>query len=164
MLPHYVISPPCRVFSTATDPSGHYVVDEILFGDWAISFYTTPAHTTNLIATLPTICVPIGITRARILLYLHNPQSSAITTIFAGIVQTPTATGAAPVGTPFATVNIPANTTVVVDLGVISFEPSTTLSHYRSHPFVFRIMRRKQAEQPNGNKVICRGVAIVPQR
>jgi hypothetical protein len=164
MLPHYIIAPPCRIFSTATDPSGHYVVDELWNNIWVIAYYTTNSATTDLTATLTTITVPFGIRAGRVLLYLHNPQSSAITTVFAVSVRTPTSTGVATSTTSNTSVNISANTTTVADLGYLTFDPSTTLSHHRSHPVSISVIRRKSQETTNGNKVICLGVAIVPQR
>ena len=164
MLPHYIIAPPCRVFNTATDPSGHYVRDEEWNGVWVIAYYTTNSATTDLTATLPTIAVPVGIRAGRVLLYLHNPQSFAITTVFAVRVRTPTSTGIENFGTSNTSVSIPANTTVVADLGHLSFPPSTTLSHHRSYPITIRITRKKGSETTNGNKVMCLGAVIVPQR
>jgi hypothetical protein len=49
-------------------------------------------------------------------------------------------------------------------LGFLSFAPSTTLSHHRSHLITVAIIRRRSAETANSNKVICLGIAIVPQR
>jgi hypothetical protein len=53
---------------------------------------------------------------------------------------------------------------VVADLGFLSFAPSSTLSHYRSHPITPTIIRRRTAETSNANKVYLIAVAIVPQR
>ena len=164
MLTHYIIAPPCRIFSTTTDASGHYVVDELWNNTWVIAYYTTTSATTDLAARLPTIAVPFGIRAGRVLLYLHNPQSSAITTVFSVLVRTPTSTGVALTETSYTSVNIPANTTTVADLGHITFEPSTTLSHHRSHLVSISVIRRKSQETTNGNKVICLGIVIVPQR
>jgi hypothetical protein len=164
MLPHYIIAPPCRIFSTTTDASGHYVVDEVWNNIWVIAYYTTNSATTDLTATLTTIAVPFGIRAGRVLLYLHNPQSSAITTVFAVSVRTPTSTGVATSTTSNISVNISANTTTVANLGYLTFDPSTTLSHHRSHLVSISVIRRKSEETTNGNKVICLGVVIVPQR
>jgi hypothetical protein len=164
MLPHYVIAPPCRIFSTATDPSGHYVRDFQWNSVWVIAFHTTTSATTNLIATLPTIMVPYGLQAGRVLLYLHNPQSSAITTIFALLVRSFTSTGVVDALTSDATVNIPANTTVVANLGHLSFPASSTLSHHRSYPLSFILVRRRANESANANTVYCLAVVIVPQR
>jgi hypothetical protein len=49
-------------------------------------------------------------------------------------------------------------------LGYLTFDPSTTLSHHRSHLVSISVIRRKGAETTNANKVICLGVVIVPQR
>jgi len=164
MLPHYIIAPPCRIFSTTTDASGHYVVDEVWNNTWVIAYYTTNSATTDLTATLTTIAVPFGIRAGRVLLYLHNPQSSAITTVFAVSVRTPTSTGVATSTTSNTSVNISANTTTVANLGYLTFDPSTTLSHHRSHLVSISVIRRKSEETTNGNKVICLGVVIIPQR
>jgi hypothetical protein len=164
MLSHFIIAPPCRVFSTDTDPSGHYVVDELWNNMWVISFYTTTSATTNLVATLPTIALPFGIRGGRALLYLHNPQSSNITTIFAVSVRTPNSTFTSSNSTSNTTINIPANTTVLADLGYVSFSPSSSLTHHRSYLLGVQIIRRRGLETSNANKVICFGVAIVPQR
>jgi hypothetical protein len=99
-----------------------------------------------------------------VLMYLHNPQSSAITTIFALLVRTFTSTGIQDALTSDATVNIPANTTVVVDLGHLNFPSSTSLSHHRCYPVSFIIVRRRAYETANNNTVYCLAVAIVPQR
>jgi hypothetical protein len=93
MLSHPIIAPPCRIFSTATDASGHYVRDLQWNSVWVIAFHTTTSATTNLIAVLPTITIPYGLQAGRVLMYLHNPQSSAITTVFALMVRTFTSTG-----------------------------------------------------------------------
>jgi len=164
MLPHYVISPPCRVFSTATDQSGHYVRDEQWNGLWVIRFYTTTSATTDLYAVLPTTVEPYGIQAGRVMLYLYNPQSSAITTIFAVAVRRPTSTTPITSATNNTSINIPANTAVVADLGVLTFAPSDTLSHNRSHPLAINIIRRRSQESANANSVMCLGVVIVPQR
>ena len=164
MLPHYIIAPPCRIFSTTTDASGHYVVDEVWNNTWVIAYYTTNSATTDLTATLTTIAVPFGIRAGRVLLYLHNPQSSAITTVFAVSVRTPTSSGVATSTTSNTSVNISANTTTVANLGYLTFDPSTTLSHHRSHLVSISVIRRKSEETTNGNKVICLGVVIIPQR
>jgi len=164
MLPHYIIAPPCRVFSTATDPSGHYVRDEEWNGVWAIAYYTTTSATSDLVALLPPMAVPLGIRAGRALLYLHNPQSFAITTVFAVRIRMLTSTGTEIVGTSNISINIPANTTIVSNLGYFSFSPSTTLSHHRSHLINIRVVRRKGAETTNANKVLCLGVVIIPQR
>jgi hypothetical protein len=164
MLPHYIIAPPCRIFSTAIDPSGHYVRDLEWNSAWVIAFHTTTSATTNLIAVLPTITIPYGLQAGRVLMYLHNPQSSAITTVFALLVRTFTSTGVQDALTSDATVNIPANTTVVVDLGHLAFPPSTSLSHHRCYPASFIIVRKRTSETSNSNTVYCLAVAIVPQR
>jgi hypothetical protein len=164
MLSHSIIAPLCRVFSTETDPSGHYVRDIVWNSIWGIGFFTTTSANTNLIATLPTIAIPYGLGAGRVLLYLHNPQSSAITTVFALLVRTPTSTGIQDALSSFVSVDIPANTTVVADMGHIVFPPSTTLSHYRSYPISLIIIRRRIDEAPNNNTVYCLGAIIVPQR
>ncbi len=164
ILPHYIIAPPCRVFSTTTDASGHYVRDELWQGVWIIRFYTTSSATTDLRAYLPTISVPLGITEGRVLLYLHNPQSSNITTVFGATIRTPTNTGTVGVNTSNVSVNIPADTTTVVDLGYVSFPPSATLTHYRSYPLTVIIVRKRSQEPSNDNSVICLAVVIIPQR
>jgi hypothetical protein len=164
MLPHYIISPQCRIFSTATDPSGHYVVDELWNGHWVIAFYTTTSANSDLRARLPSFAVPLGINGGRVLLYLHNPQSFNITTVFSVNARVPSATGIDDNTTTFTTINIPANTTVVEDLGFVSFSPSSTLSHHRAHLLTIFIVRRRTQETANANKVICLGVVIVPQR
>jgi len=164
MLPHYVIELPCRVYSTATDSSGHYVRDEQWYGIWVVRFYTTTSATTDLFAVLPTISIPLGIQKGRVILYLHNPQSSAISTIFGVAVRRPTSTTPTTAVSSNTTVNIPANTTVVADLGVLSFSPSNTLSHHRSHPISVSIIRRRSLESANANSVMCLGAVIVPQR
>jgi len=164
MLTHHIISPICRSFITTPDPSGHYVIDEIWQASWVIAFYTTTSATTELFAFLPTIALPLGITAGRVLLYLHNPQSSAITTVFWVALRIPTASGRTNVVTSDTSINIPANTTVVADLGYVSFPPSSTLSHHRSHLLSPLIGRRRTAEASNSNKVICLGIVIVPQR
>jgi hypothetical protein len=164
MLSHSIIAPLCRVFSTETDPSGHYVKDIVWNSIWGIGFFTTTSANTNLIATLPTIAIPYGLGAGRVLLYLHNPQSSAITTVFALLVRTPTSTGIQDALSSFVSVDIPANTTVVADMGHIVFPPSTTLSHYRSYPISLIIIRRRIDEAPNNNTVYCLGAIIVPQR
>jgi len=164
MLPHYVIEVPCRIFSTATDSSGHYVRDEIYFGMWTIRFYTTTSATTDLFAILPTIGIPLGIQTGRVLLYLHNPQSFAISTVFAVAMRRPTSTSQITSVSSNTTINIPANTTVMADLGTVSFPPSDTLSHHRSQVICPLIVRRKSQETTNANSVICMGIVIVPQR
>ena len=164
MLTHHIISPICRVFRTDADQSGHYVRDETWNAMWVVAFYTTTSATTNLFAIFPSIAVPIGIVGGRMLIYLHNPQSSAITTIFAGAVRVPTSTATTATIGSNITINIPANTTVVADLGYLEFPPSTTLSHHRSHLITVAIIRRRADETANANKVICLGVVIVPQR
>jgi hypothetical protein len=164
MLSHYIISPPCRIFSTATDPSGHYIVDEFWNNIWVISYYTTNSATSDLVATLPTTALPFGIRGGRALLYLHNPQSSSITTVFRITVRTPTSTSTSSASTPDTSISIPANTTVLVNLGHFNFSPSSSLSHHRSYLLAVQIIRRKSQESANANKVICFGVAIVPQR
>jgi hypothetical protein len=164
ILTHHIVAPPCRVFSTATDPSGHYVADVIWNNIWVIGFFTTTSATSDLLATLPTMAIPFGIRGGRVLLYLHNPQSSAITTVFAVAVRIPTSTGTTVATTSNTSVNIPANTTTVVDLGYLTFDPSTTLSHHRSHPVAIAVVRRKGSESANSNTVYCLAVAIVPQR
>jgi len=164
MLTHHIIAPVCRVFRTDADPSGHYVRDELWNGIWVVAFRTTTSATTNLSATLPTITVPIGTQAGRVLLYLHNPQSSAISTIFAVLVRTPTSTGISDATTSDTTVSIPANTTVIADLGHLSFPASTTLSHHRSFPITPIIIRRRANESANSNAVFCLAVVIVPQR
>jgi hypothetical protein len=164
MLPHYVINLPCRIFSTATDSSGHYVRDELWQGVWVLRFYTTTSATTDLQAVLPTIAVPLGIRGGRVLLYLHNPQSFDITTVFGATIRIPTSTGISDINTSDVSVNIPANTTTVVDLGYVDFSPSTTLSHNRSHPITVVIVRKRSQENSNTNSVMCLSVVIVPQR
>jgi len=163
MLTHYLIAPPLVPQHTGSG-SGDSVVSELFQSMGAISFNTTTSSTTDLYFILPTIAIPLGITGGRVLLYLHNPQSSAITTVFLVVVRTPTSTGRVEVATPNTSINIPANTTVVANLGYLSFSPSTTLSHYRSYPISITVARRKALETTNANKVICRGVVIVPQR
>jgi len=164
MLTHHIISPICRSFITTPDPSGHYVIDEIWEASWVIAFYTTTSATTDLFVFLPTIALPLGITAGRVLLYLHNPQSFPITTIFWVALRIPTASGRTEVFASDTSINIPANTTVVADLGYVSFPPSSTLSHHRSHLISPLIGRKRTVEVPNSNKVICRGIVIVPQR
>jgi len=164
MLPHYIIAPVCRTFITTTDPSGHYVRDELWNSIWVVAFRTTTSATTNLVAILPTVVVPIGTQAGRVLLYLHNPQSSTISTIFAVLIRTITSTGISDALTSDATVSIPANTTVVVDLGHLSFPASNTLSHHRSFPITPIIVRRRAYETANSNAVFCLAVVIVPQR
>jgi len=164
MLTHYLIAPPCRIFSTATDPSGHYVVDELWNGNWVIAFYTTTSASTDLRARLPTIAIPLGITGGRVILYLHNPQSSTISTVFSVNARVPTSTGIEDNSTNYTTISIPANTTVVADLGYLSFAPSSTLSHHRCHLLTIFIVRRRTSETANNNKVLCLGIAIIPQR
>jgi len=164
MLTHHIISPICRVFRTDADPSGHYIRDEAWSGMWTIAFYTTTSATTDLFATFSNIVIPIGINGGRMLLYLYNPQSFAITTVFAGAVGIPTSTSPSYTGSSNLSINIPANTTVIADLGHLSFAPSTTLSHHRSHLINISVIRRRSQESPNGNKVLCLGVVIVPQR
>ena len=164
MLTHYIIAPPCRVFSTATDPSGQYVRDELWNAIWVLAFYTTNSSTTNYWATLPTMAIPYGITGGRALLYLHNPQSSQITTVFRVSISRPTSTGVSSSSTANTTITIPANTTVVADCGHFSFLPSDTLSHHRSHLITPFIVRQRSAESANANKVLCLGMVIIPQR
>jgi len=164
MLTHYIIAPPCRVFSTATDSSGQYVRDELWNNIWVLAFYTTTSSTTNYWATLPTMAIPYGITGGRALLYLHNPQSSQITTVFRVAISRPTSTGVASSSTANTTITIPANTTVVADCGYFSFLPSDTLSHHRSHLITPFIVRQRSAESANANKVLCLGMVIIPQR
>jgi hypothetical protein len=164
MLSHDIVAPPCRTFIMTDDPSGHYVRDREWNSTWVIAFHTTNSANTNLIAILPTIAVPIGIREGRALLYLHNPQSSAITTLFALLVLTPTSTTPTINNTAYTSINIPANTTVVADLGHFSFPPSTTLSHHRSHPLTFIIARGRAYETANSNTVYCLSAIIVPQR
>jgi len=164
MLPHYIIAPPCRTFITTTDPSGHYVRDLFWSSIWVIAFHTTNSATTNLIATLPTIAVPFGIRAGRGLLYLHNPQSSTITTNFALLVLKPTSTTPEIAYSDNVSVNIPANTTTVVDVGFIDFSPSSSLSHHRSHPITLIVVRRRAYETANSNTVYCLSAIIVPQR
>jgi len=164
MLPHYIIAPVCRTFTTTADPSGHYVRDEQWNSIWVVAFRTTTSATTNLVAILPTVVVPYGVQAGRVLLYLHNPQSSTISTIFALLVRTITSTGISDALTSDATVSIPANTTVVVDLGHLSFPASNTLSHHRSYPITPIIVRRRANETANSNAVFCFAVVIVPQR
>jgi hypothetical protein len=79
-------------------------------------------------------------------------------------VRTPTSTGVATSTTSNTSVNISANTTTVANLGYLTFDPSTTLSHHRSHLVSISVIRRKSEETTNGNKVICLGVVIIPQR
>ena len=164
MLPHYIIAPPCRIFNTATDPSGHYVIDESWNGIWTIAFYTVPSITTNLVASLPIVVIPHGIRGGRIILYLQNPQPFTITTYFAVEIRQPTSTGVATSITSDYAFTIPASTTIVANFGFLEFPPSTTLAHYRSHPIAIRIIRRKGLEAQNDNKVRCLGAVIVPQR
>jgi hypothetical protein len=164
MLPHYIIAPSCRVFSTDTDPSGQYVRDELWNSIWVLAFYTTTSSTTNYWATLPTMAIPYGITGGRALLYLHNPQSSQITTVFRVSINRPTSTGVSSSSTSNTTITIPANTTVVADCGYFGFAPSTTLSHHRSHLITPFIVRQRSAESANANKVLCLGMVIIPQR
>jgi hypothetical protein len=164
MLPHYIISVPCRIFRTDPDPSGHYIRDEAWNGLWTIAFNTTTSATTDLFLTFPNIAIPIGINGGRMLLYLHNPQSFAITTVFAGAVGIPTSTTPTFSVSPNISISIPANTTVVANLGYLSFPPSNTLSHHRSHLISIGVIRRRSQESANGNKVLCLGVVIVPQR
>jgi hypothetical protein len=161
---HAIIAPPCRVFSTATDASGHYVVDEIWNNIWVVAYYTTTSATTDLWARLPTIPVGLGVRAGRVLLYLHNPQSSAISPVFAVAVYVPTSTNPYAYTTSNTTINIPANSTIVADLGFLSFAPSTALSHHRSHLITIGVVRRKGSETANNHKVILLGVVIVPQR
>jgi hypothetical protein len=163
MLTHSIITPICRTFITTTDPSGHYVRDEQWNSIWVVAFRTTTSATTNLIAVLPTITVPFGIQEGRVLLYLHNPQSAVITTVFALLVRTPTYTGIQDTSTLDVSVVIPANRTVVADLGHLSFPASTTLSHHRSFPITPIIIRRRASETANAYTVFCLAVAIVPQ-
>ena len=164
MLPHYIIAPPCRIFNTASDPSGHYVIDESWNGIWTIAFYTVPSITTNLVASLPIVVIPHGIRGGRIILYLQNPQPFTITTYFAVEIRQPTSTGVATSITSDYAFTIPASTTIVANFGFLEFPPSTTLAHYRSHPIAIRIIRRKGLEAQNDNKVRCLGAVIVPQR
>jgi hypothetical protein len=164
MLTHSIITPICRTFITTADPSGHYVRDEQWNSIWVVAFRTTTSATTNLIAVLPTVVVPYGTQAGRVLLYLHNPQSSTISTIFALLVRTITSTGVSDALTSDTTVSIPANTTVVADLGHLSFPASTTLSHHRSYPITPIIVRRRVNETANANAVFCLAVVIVPQR
>jgi len=164
MLPHYVIAPPCRVFRTDTDPSGHYVRDELWNGFWVMRFYTTTSATSDLYAVLPTIAVPYGIQTGRVMLYLYNPQSSAISPIFTVAIRRLTNTTPITSATSNTTINIPATTAVVADLGVLSFTPSNTLSHNRSQLLTVNIIRRRSQETSNANSVICFGVIVVPER
>jgi len=163
MLTHYLIAPPLIPQHTGGG-TGDSVVSQLWEAMGVISFITTTASTADLFFVLPTITIPLGITGGRVLLYLHNPQSSAITTYFLVVVRTPTSTGRNEVATSSTAINIPANTTVVADLGYLSFSPSTTFSHYRSYPISITVARRKGLETTNSNTVICRGVVIVPQR
>ena len=163
MLTHYLIAPPLIPQHTGGG-TGDSVVSQLWEAMGAIAFITTTASTANLFFMLPTITIPLGITGGRVLLYLHNPQSFAITTYFSATIRTPSSTGRSEVATPITAFNIPANTTVVADLGYLSFSPSTTLSHYRSYPLSITVVRRKGSETTNSNTVICRGVVIVPQR
>ena len=163
MLTHYLIAPPLIPQHTGGG-TGDSVVSQLWEAMTAISFITTTASTIDSFFMLPTITIPLGIAGGRVLLYLHNPQSFPITTYFAVLVRTPTSTGRAEVFTPNTAINIPANRTIVADLGYISFSPSTTLSHYRSYPICITVVRRKHLETTNSNTVICRGVVIVPQR
>jgi hypothetical protein len=52
----------------------------------------------------------------------------------------------------------------VADLGVLTFAPSDTLAHNRSHPLAINIIRRRSQETSNANSVMCFGIVIVPQR
>jgi hypothetical protein len=161
---HAIVAPPCRTFHTTADPSGHYVVDEIWNNIWVVSYYTTTSATTDLWARLPTIPVGLGVRAGRVLLYLHNPQSSAISPVFAVAVYVPTSTGVYVYTTANTTINIPATSTTVADLGHLAFSPSTAISHHRSHLITIGVVRRKGSEAANNHKVILLGVVIVPQR
>jgi len=164
MLPHHIISPVCRTFITTSDPSGHYVKDEAWFGMTVVAYYTTTSANTNLTASLPLTFVPLGIRAGRVMLYLHNPQSTAITTIFTvGAIQ-PTATGFLDTYVNSNPFTIPAETTIAQDIGYLTFTPSTTPSHHRCFLINFRVIRVRTAETSNSHKILCLGLAIVPQR
>ena len=163
MLTHYIIAPPFRTYLSGSG-AGHYVADEFWQGTWVVSFNTVSSATDDLYFILPTFHLPLGITGGRVLLYLHNPQSYTITTFWLVVVRTPTSTGMDVHFTPTLPFTIPANTTIVADLGFLSFPPSSTLSHHRSYPVSILVARRKVLETTNSNKVMCLGVVIVPQR
>jgi len=163
MLTHYIIAPPFRSYLSGSG-AGHYVADEFWQGTWVVSFNTVSSATDDLYLALPTFHLPLGITGGRVLLYLHNPQSYTITTFWLVVVRTPTSTGMDVHFTPTLPFTIPANTTIVADLGFLSFPPSSTLSHHRSYPVSILVARRKVLETTNSNKVMCLGVVIVPQR
>jgi hypothetical protein len=127
-------------------------------------YYTTTSATTDLPAILPTIALPFGIRSGRVQVYLHNPQSVEITTVFRVVVRTPSGTATSSANTSDNTITIPANTTVRADLGYIAFAPSSSLTHYRSYLLTVAVVRRRSQESSNSNSVICLGVALVPQR
>jgi hypothetical protein len=164
MLTHSIIAPVCRTFITTADQSGHYVRDEQWNSIWVVAFRTTTSATTNLVAVLPTITVPFGVQAGRVLLYLHNPQSAVITPIFALTLRTPTETGVQDTSTLDVSVSIPANRTVIANLGHLSFPPSTYLSHHRSFPITPILIRRRASETSNAHTVFCLAVVIIPQR
>jgi len=163
MLTHHIIAPPFRSYLSGSG-AGHYVADEFWQGTWVVSYNTIASETSDLFFVLPTFHLPLGITGGRVLLYLRNPQSYTITTYWLVVVRTPTSTGMDVYATSALPFTISANTTIVADLGFLSFPPSSTLSHHRSYPVSIIVARRKALETTNSNKVMCLGMVIVPQR